>query len=65
MRKGPFLLHHLQVLIHRWSTQATHPCQLAHIHLSRQIRRVMLIENRRNIIPRLPFSRGDDRVIVS
>ena len=47
-----FLSHHFQILIHRRSTQPTHPCQFADIHLLCRIRRVMLIEHRRDIVLR-------------
>lgn len=44
------LLHHLQIPIHRRPAQLTDSRQLADVHLLRDVRRIVPVKDRRNVV---------------
>ena len=50
--EGSCLFYEIQVLVHRRSTQPTHPCQLADVELVCSVCRVMAVERGRDVLLR-------------
>ena len=50
MPPGLLMRYNIEIFVHRRSAQSTNPCQLRYVHCSRYQSRIVLVENRWNII---------------